>query len=145
MRNETFLVGIDGSDCARRAADFAAKRARKTEAKLVLVGVIEWSRYAFYTPEELETRRRDRDQAVKQVTAEVLGPLADTFTGQGLEVTCLVRHGHAAEVLKDLAEETGAVQIFIGRQGRSSFGDALFGGVTNRILSIAPVPVTVVP
>ena len=145
MSKETFIAGVDGSDCSRRAASFAAEQARKTEAKLLLVGVIEWSRYAFYTPEELETRRRDRDREAEQVASEVLGPLADSLAGRGLEIACLVRHGHAAEVLKSLAAETGAAQIFIGRQGRSSFGDALFGGVTNRILSTAPVPVTVVP
>lgn len=140
---EVFIVGIDGSDCARRAAEFAARRARKVEAGVVLVGVIEWSRYSFHTPEELETRARDRTAEIERVRAEVLQPLADTLTG--LAVVCTVRHGHAADVIKAVAEEERATQIFIGRQGHSSFGDAFFGGVTNRIVSTAPVPVTVVP
>lgn len=55
-----------------------------------------------------------------------------------------MRHGHAADVIRAVAEEERAAQIFIGRQGRSSFGDVFFGGVTNRIISIAPAPVTVV-
>lgn len=38
---ETFIVGVDGSDCARRAAGFAAQRARRTRARLVLLVVIE--------------------------------------------------------------------------------------------------------
>ena len=144
---ETFVVGIDGSDCARRAAEFAAERAHRVEAKVVLLGVIEWSRYSFYTPEELETRSRDRNAEVARVEAEVLKPLADNLTQKlgGLEVSCSVRHGHAADVLKTVAEEEQATQIFIGRQGHSSFGDAFFGGVTNRIVSTASVPVTVVP
>ncbi len=114
-------------------------------AKLTLVGVIEWSRYGFYTPEDLETRSRDRSAEIERAKKEVLVPLAAALGAGGLEISCTVRHGHAAEVIRAVAEEVRATQIFIGRQGRSSFGDALFGGVTNRILSIAPVPVTVVP
>lgn len=140
---ETFVVGIDGSDCSRRAAGFAAERARKLGAKIVLLGVIEWSRYSFYTPEELETRSRDRSAETRRVETQVLEPLAKDM--MGLEVSCTVRHGHAADTLRAVAEEVGATQIFIGRQGHSSFGDAFFGGVTNRIVSTATVPVTVVP
>ncbi len=144
---ETFVVGIDGSDCARRAAEFAAERAHKSGAKVVLLGVIEWSRYSFHTPEELETRGRDRSAEVERVETGALKPLAESLTEKlgGLEVACTVRHGHAADVLKTVAEEERATQIFIGRQGHSSFGDAFFGGVTNRIVSTASVPVTVVP
>ena len=148
---ETFIVGIDGSDCARRAAEFAAVRARRTGARLVLLGVIEWSRYSFYTPEELETRARDRSAEIERVRTRILQPIADALADPrndalgDLEVSCAVRHGHAADVIRAVAEEERAAQIFIGRQGRSSFGDAFFGGVTNRIVSIAPVPVTVVP
>lgn len=94
-------------------------------------------------PEELETRARDRSAEIERVNNQVLGPLAASL--EGLEVACAVRHGHAADVIKAVAEEERAAQIFIGRQGRSSFGDTLFGGVTHRIVSTAPVPVTVVP
>lgn len=142
---ELFIVGVDGSDGARRAAAFAAERARCMGARLLLLGVIEWSRYAFYTPEELETRGRDKQRATERAEREVLRPLAESLQGEGLEVDCLVRHGHAAEVIEQLAEARGASEVFVGRVGRSPFGGALFGSVTHRIVSTSKVPVTVVP
>ncbi len=93
---EMFVAGIDGSDCARRAAEFAAQRARVAGAKLTLVGVIEWSRYGFYTPEDLETRSRDRSTEIERAKKEVLVPLAAALGAEGLEISCTVRHGHAA-------------------------------------------------
>lgn len=85
---ETFIVGIDGSDCARRAAEFAARRARTAGARVVLLGVVEWSRYSFYTPEELETRARDRSAEIARVSTQVLGPLAASWRGSRSPALC---------------------------------------------------------
>ena len=61
------------------------------------------------------------------------------------EVEGVVRHGHAAQVLSDLAGETGADQIFIGRRGLSKLQALLFGSVAGSLVQISPVPVTVIP
>ncbi len=139
----TLLVGIDGSECAERAADLAVKYAELVGAKVHLLAVIEWSRYGFYTPEELETRSRDREEEKKKANA-VLTPLKERL-GSSVDIETSVHFGHAANVLKGVAQEEEISQIFIGRHGRSRFETALFGSVTNRILQSAPVPVTVVP
>lgn len=140
----TLLVGIDGSEYAERAADFAAEHAKHVGADLHLIGVIEWSNYSFLTPEELETRHKDRAEEEKSAN-QVLKPIQERLSQDGLNVQTSVRFGHAAKILKEVAEEEKASQIFIGRHGRSRFETALFGSVTNKILQLAPVPVTVVP
>ena len=140
----SLLVGIDGSEYAERAADFAAEHAKRVSADLHLVGVIEWSNYSFLTPEELETRHKDRKEEEESAN-KVLRPIQERLAQDGLNVQASVYFGHAAKVLKEVAEEKGASQIFIGRHGRSRFETALFGSVTNKILQLAPVPVTVVP
>lgn len=142
---ETFLVGTDGSDCARRAAEFAAQRARAEGAAIVLLAVVEWSRYAFYTPEELEGRSQARKAEIEKANTQVLEPLKAKLASDQIEVKTLVRHGHAADVLGEVCKEEGASQIFIGRHGRSRLEQALFGSVTVRLLQSANVPVTVVP
>ena len=139
----TLLVGIDGSECAERAADLAVEHAQLIGAKVHLLAVIEWSRYGFYTPEELETRSRDRKEEEARAN-EVLKPLQERLTN-GVDVTTSVEFGHAAKVLREVAQEAKVSQIFIGRHGRSRFETAIFGSVTNKILQFAPVPVTVVP
>lgn len=140
----TLLVGIDGSECAERAAKFAAERAQQIGAELHLVGVIEWSNYSFLTPEELETRHKDREED-KERANQVLTPLKERLSQGGLNIRTSVHFGHPAKVMKEVAEEERVSQIFIGRHGRSRFEAALFGSITNRILQLAPVPVTVVP
>ena len=63
---ECFLVGVDDSDCSRRALDFASRRARAMGARLVVVYVIEWSPYSFNTPEENEQRHKRREEEIEQ-------------------------------------------------------------------------------
>ena len=142
---DTFLVGTDGSACAERAAEFAAQRAKAEGASIFLAAVVEWSRYAFYTPEELESRTAAKKSEIDKANTQVLEPLKEKLSSDQVKVETLVRHGHAADVLSELAEQEGASQIFIGRHGRSRIEQALFGSVTARLLQSANVPVTVVP
>ena len=141
----TFVVGTDGSECARRASELAAAHAREVGGNLTLVAVVEWSRYSFLTPEELETRAKEKKAETERAQVQVLDPLKTHLELGKASVKTLVRHGHAAEVLRDVAKEEGASQIFIGRHGRSTLEAAVFGSVTNRLLRLTTVPVTVVP
>lgn len=142
---DTILVGVDNSECGRRAADFAAARAKAGKARLVVAHVIEWSPYTFNTPEENEQRHKRREEEIERAQTQVLDPLVAALESSGVEVEGVVKHGHAAQVLCDLAGETGATQIFIGRRGLSKLAAMLFGSVAGSLVQISPVPVTVVP
>lgn len=141
---DTMLVGVDGSEPSRRAADFAAARARAGKARLVVAYVIEWSPYTFNTPEENEVRHKRREEEIARAEAH-LAPLLTELRAAGIEVESVVRHGHAAQALSGLAVEYGAAQIFVGRRGVSTIAAMLFGSVAGSLVQIAPVPVTVVP
>jgi nucleotide-binding universal stress UspA family protein len=140
----TFLVGVDGSEGAQRAAAFAAERARNEGARLLLVCVVEWSPFDTLTPDEQAGRHVEREKEIAHAEAEVLKPIRESL-GKGLEVESLVRHGHVAEVLCELAQERGVAQIFSGRLGRGRFKSLLFGSVAGSLVQVSPVPVTVVP
>jgi len=141
---DIMLVGVDGSESSRRAADFAALRAKASGARLVVAYVIEWSPYTFNTPEENEQRHKRREEEISRAEAH-LAPLLSELRAAGVEVEGVVRHGHAADTLSALAREHGAAQIFIGRQGVSRIAAMLFGSVAGSLVQISPVPVTVVP
>jgi nucleotide-binding universal stress UspA family protein len=142
---QTLLVGVDGSEGSRRAAEFAATRAKLTGARLVIAFVIEWSPYTIYTHEELETRHRDREDEIRRAQTRILDPLASSLGSKGVEAETLVRHGHASRVLVDLAEELNTVQIYIGRRGHETLKELLFGSTVSNLVQASPVPVTVVP
>ncbi len=142
---ETLLVGIDGSDGGERAAAFAAKSASQSQARLVVAYVIEWSPYSFNTPQENEVRHKRREEEISRAESEIIGPMLTSLKGKGVEAKGVVRHGHAAEVLSQLAEEEGVSQIFIGRRGLTKLQAMLFGSVAGSLVQISPVPVTVIP
>ncbi len=141
----TYLVAVDGSDGSRRAAKFATERALASNAKLVFAYVIEWSPYSFHTPDELAERHKRREEEIERAQSTVLEPMIKSVKDQGGDVEVVVRHGHPAQTLVELAENHSATQIFIGRKGESRVASLLFGSVAGALVQTSPIPVTVVP
>ena len=141
----TFLVAVDGSKGSSQAADFASEQALTGKAKIVLAYVIEWSPYSFHTPDELAERHKRREEEIERAQSTVLDPTAAALKDKGCDVEMIVRHGHPADTLVEIASETGAAQIFVGRKGESRVSALLFGSVAGTLVQTSPVPVTVVP
>ena len=139
------LVGIDGSQCSQRALDYAAARAKDNNARLFVVHVIEWSPFSFNTPMENEVRHKRREDELARAQEQIINPLVRELRDQGINAQGLIRHGHAAETISQLAAEVGATNIVIGRKGASSIKTHLFGSVPSMLVQIADKPVTVVP
>lgn len=140
-----FMVGVDGSDCGGRALEYAAERARLQEAKLLVAHVIEWSPFQFSTPQENEQRHRRREEEITRAHNEVVDPIVSAMEERGIDVEGVVRHGHVAETLDELAHEYDVTNIVLGRLGTSRLRAHLFGTVSSTLVQIADVPVTVVP
>lgn len=143
--SNTILVGIDGSDGALRALDFAASQARLSNQSLTVCYVIEWSPFTFNTPSENEERHRRREEELTRAHADLIEPQLIRLAQSGVKAEGMVRHGHAATVLKDLGIEVGASSIVIGRKGTSRLASVMFGSVAGSLVQIADRPVTVVP
>ena len=141
----TFLVAVDGSAGSLRAAEYAAERAKASNAKLILAYVIEWSPYSFHTPDELAERHKRREEEIERALSTVLGPVLKSVKDKGVDAETFVHHGHPSETLAELAKERSATQIFIGRKGESRVTALLFGSVAGSLVQTSPVPVTVVP
>lgn len=142
---ETYLIAFDGSAASERALTFGAERARASGARLLLAHVLEWSPYSFLSAEEVAERHKRRTEEVGRAETVILDPVRKTLTAQGLSVETVVRYGHVAEVLGDLATEFGATQIIVGRTGAKGLQARLFGSVAGTLAQVAPVPCTIVP
>ena len=143
MANTVFMVGVDGSETAHRAAAYAAERARAEGATLRLVHVVEWSPYEIIDVSEAADRSAEREREIAEAQTKILDPLAAEL-GDGLTVETSVHHGHASETIARLAED-GVTQVFTGRRGRSKLSSLLFGSVAGALVQVCPVPLTVVP
>lgn len=142
---DVVIVGVDGSDAGAHAVEFAAARAREAGAHLVVAHVIHWSPFSIQTPEENERRHADREKEIRLARQTIVDPLLDSLRGEGVDVEGVIRHGHPAETLCDLANEHGADHIVVGRRGRSRVRSMLFGSTAGTLIQVATVPVTVVP
>lgn len=138
----TVVVGVDGSEAGERAARFASRIVRG--GTLVVACVVPWSPFAVQTAEENEQRRASKQRETEDAH-RIVDPLVDGFTSDGVKVEGVVRHGHPAETLSDLAREYGADHLVVGRVGQSKVRSLLFGSTPGNLIQIAMVPVTVVP
>jgi len=139
------LLGVDCSQCSQRAVEYAAEWAKLSGARVVVVHVIEWSPFSFSTAMENEVRHKRREEELSRARTEIVDPLVADLRARGIDANGLIRHGHAAETIHELASETGATNIVIGRTGTSRFKSQLFGSVPNMLVQISDKPVTVVP
>ena len=126
MGYRTIVAGTDGSATAARAVDKAARLAKITGARLVLVSAV--SREAPSTEEAEGILRAARESAAARgVNAEIRFP-----------------EGRPGEVLSGIAAETGADLIVVGNVGMGRFRRFSLGGVAEQAAHTAPCDVLIV-
>jgi len=140
-----YVVACDGSPASARALQFAIDQARTNGASILVAHVLEWSPYSFLTPEELEERHKRRSEELKRAQKAVVDPLVDSVVSEGIKVDSVIKYGHVAETLADIAKQEAASQLFIGRTGHSSLAVRVFGSVAGVMAQIVTVPCTIVP
>jgi len=143
--SSVLMVGIDCSECGDRAIAYAVEHAKRSNAKLLIAHVIEWSPFSFSTVEENFERHKRREEELKRAHSEVIDPVVDRLKGEGLNVEGLVRHGNVADTLHEIAIENDVTNIILGRQGKSKLKKHVFGSVGSHLVQAAECPVTVVP
>ncbi|WP_282182573.1 universal stress protein [Aliiroseovarius marinus] len=139
------VVGYDGSDSANAALAFATDLAKAQGGSIVVAHVLEWSPYSFLTPTELEERHKRRGEELERAEAAILAPAVDSLKDSGLEIDTALKYGNIATTLGEIATESGADQIVIGRNGEPGLSSRVFGSVAISLAQAAPVPVTIVP
>jgi nucleotide-binding universal stress UspA family protein len=138
---ERIVVGVDGSEQAQRALQWAVDEARRRGAKveaihawhLPYVGAAPYAAMAL-EPDSIEAgARRTLDEAVDA---------ADTA---GLEppVERVLVEGPAARALLDAGK--GATLLVVGSRGRGGFAGLLLGSVSQQVAHHAPCPVVILP
>ncbi len=140
-----FVVGFDGSETAQRALDFATERAIAQGGTIVIAYVLEWSPYSFLTTQEIEERSQRRKEELARAESAIITPSRRAAEAKGAKVETIMRYGHIAEILCEIADAPDVAQVFIGRNGRSTLGSRVFGSVAGHLVQASPVPCTIVP
>jgi nucleotide-binding universal stress UspA family protein len=111
----------------------------------MLAHILQWSPYSFLTPEELAERHKRRQEEMTRAQTAIVDPAVEKVKAAGLEVTTALRYGGVVELIAEIATESGASMIFVGRSGAGSIAARVFGSVPIGLAQIAPVPTVIVP
>lgn len=137
-----WLVGVDGSDFARHALDWALANApgRASEIRLVTA----WQP-PIYGLDMMGAAVPAGDLAtLEQAVRDDLERLADEVrTRVDVAVEPFVLHGAASGVLLDASED--AALVVVGNRGRGGFARLLLGATSSQCAAHAKVPTAVVP
>lgn len=141
------LVATDGSDSADHAVEYAASLAVGLSGKLHILNVagdlsketLEAVRWA----PEIEKRIGD---VIDAQSDRILSHAAELAKAKG--VAHVDRHhcwGNAAEQILETIAKVRAETVVLGRRGRGQLTGLLLGSVSQKLASLAPVPVVIVP
>jgi nucleotide-binding universal stress UspA family protein len=129
------VVGVDGSEGARRALDWAAKEAAGRGGALRAVIAWRWDGGTAVNP--IEERKRATDLLDAELAA------LTARSGSALPVVGEVHEGRAAEVLTAAARS--ADLLVLGSHGHSRLQHTVLGSVSEECVRKATCPVVVIP
>jgi nucleotide-binding universal stress UspA family protein len=141
---ETIVVGIDGSEGSKRAAEHGVAIARHWGAKLKLVTVVRtpegwWGiGGAPPSPESLST-------ALVEGQQQILREFESDLDLEGLDYETVEELGDPVSRLLAVAETSQADMVVIGRRGAGLAERVILGSTADRLTHLAPCPVLVVP
>lgn len=141
------LVASDGSEGADRAVDYAARRAKRYGAELLIVNVID----GHDLPEKVvRAFTRSQNAWLKEqlaaLSTEVLTKARDHARNLGVPTVKIEsRAGDVAKAILDVARERKADTIVVGKRGAGRVSRLMLGSVSQKLVLLARLPVTVVP
>ncbi|MCQ6553310.1 universal stress protein [Streptomyces sp. C10-9-1] len=131
------VAGVDGSDPAHIAAQWAAAQAHRRNVPLHLVHAVGTTRETLFTSDETIRLVRGAGERLLSVTRDRL-----TARFPDLEVTCELLSSGPQEALRELASP--GETLVVGNRGQGGFGSLMLGSVGLGLVSDSPVPVVVV-
>ena len=140
---QRIVVGIDGSQGARRALEWAVAEAKLRDAHLVVVHA--WLEPAAVAVGSVITAGGVEpeifEEAAERTVAEVLGAVDTTGLPQGIE--SLVVAGAPARAVLDASKD--ADLVVVGSRGHGGFTGLLLGSVSQQVAHHATCPVVIIP
>ncbi|MGI5330591.1 universal stress protein [Actinomadura nitritigenes] len=136
---ESIVVGVDGSECADRAIDWAADEAVRRNRPLHLVHAVDGSPYRaplFTPPETVEHLTRLSHRVLDEARERVRRRHPD------LQTTTLLLAEYTPKAL--MAESEKAYELVLGNRGHGGFAGMPLGSTSLRMAARTTVPLVIV-
>ncbi len=135
------VVGVDGSDEARRGLVWACSEAQAHAATVHVVHV--WHYPYGIVPAATTATRKELRATFKRSAEEVLAKEAATARQTGAEVSSVLLEGSPADQLVRTAQPDDL--LVVGSHGRGGFTGLLLGSVSQQCAHHARCPIVIVP
>jgi nucleotide-binding universal stress UspA family protein len=132
------VVGVDASDCARRALAWAVDLARVTGAEVVAVHALGLLAHLDDTPDPAQARRPAVARALEE---DWSAPLR----APGVRGRTMLVDGNPVTALLAVVADTGADLVVVGSRGHGGFPGLQLGSTSHQLVQHATTPVVVIP
>ncbi|WP_411816895.1 universal stress protein [Hyphococcus sp. DH-69] len=139
-----FLVIADDCPEARLAAFFAGRRAKRSNARVILLSILEPPEFGHWAT-VAETMRAEAHEKAQALLREFA---AEVKAQSGEDPEEVIREGIDVEEIRKLIDEDPAISIlFLGASTETSGPGPLVSSLAQKpaYLAARPIPVTVVP
>ncbi|MEF8801764.1 MAG: universal stress protein [Halolamina sp.] len=134
---DTIVVATDGSESVERAVEVALDLARRFDAEVHALSVVDESEISS-SPEEI------RDELREGLRENGQNAVADVAARATHDVVTAVREGRPANEIAAYARKVDADAVATGTRGRHGENRFLIGSVAERVVRTCPVPVLTV-
>ncbi|MGY3534487.1 universal stress protein [Bradyrhizobium sp. USDA 4452] len=140
----SIMVATDGSAGASRAVETAAEIAKALACDLLIVTVAD--RLLGEEVRQLPHTGVSTGDVLEALTAQTLKTAEARAHQLGVQrVEVKTSWGDVTQSLLDIAADRSTKLIVVGRRGRGRLAGLLLGSVSQKLVSLAPCPVVVVP
>lgn len=141
---QRIIVATDGSAGANRAIDTAARIAKATGYELIILTI--GGNISGAELRQLASAEGDLSKTLEEATDQILDQARKrALRGGVFAVKTLSGWGDAAEAIIDAVQREKADILVVGRRGRSRLSGLLLGSVSQKLASLAPCKVMIVP
>jgi nucleotide-binding universal stress UspA family protein len=134
---KTILFAVDQSRESREAAEMLVDLVKLHHSRLIILSVVETAKSGNGSANDAMTS--------PEGVAELLQGAQKLFAQAGITAEAIEREGKPAFTICDVADEISADLIVMGSRGLGLTQEGVAESVTNRVISLSPCPVLVVP
>ncbi len=141
------LQATDGSKFSDRAADYGIDMAKKLNAEVLALYVVNLKHLELYALEHHDEiiGYGDENGRLEKESREALAYVAARAKEKGVSLATRTTRGYPADEIVRIAGEEGFDLIVLGNLGKTGIERMLLGSVSEAVVRKAPCPVLVVP
>lgn len=141
---DRLLIPTDMSPGVDHAIDHAIDAAKRYEAELHVLYVVDSEAYSSYPGDEYVHEFEGLESALEQAGQDAVEEIIERAESEGIETESVIRHGVPHAEILHYMDEADIDLTVIGSKNRSGEYRRLLGSVAERVVNIAERPVTVV-